>query len=126
MLKHTKRVKTIFKAYIQHFKDYWIGSVDVFKQYIYSDKWPEKKRLHTISIISDRFGKGAWFREIPANRITELMDMLSKSAGSKFTLHLDYGGVCYLEYTFNRRQKSMLLNKLNEILSSEIIYCPSE
>jgi hypothetical protein len=114
-----KRIKGIKILIVTRFKDYWLGTAPVCKHYIYGD-WPEEKRLHTISIVPSLRRKGAWFKDIPGEQISKMVNTLCKKP--KFQLHIDYGCGTYLEYIFNKYQQRILKKSLEDILRDEIVY----
>lgn len=101
-------------------KDYWIGYVDISKQDIlcggYGSDEPSHTELYYISIICGRFHKGQWFSHIGKDTVEKLINDWEFSKNKKFHLHLDLGGFAYQQYTFSKRQKDMLIEKLKPLL----------
>lgn len=114
----------VFKRIKERFIAYWLGDVSVFRHYISSPEF-KKDKLYTISIVPSRFKKGAWFSDIDAKEIQNIINGIKNKPAKKFLLHQNMG--CgYLEYTFNSFQQKLLLNELEKILKEEDIYIESD
>lgn len=121
-------IKYFYTRLKERFIDYWLGTVSVIGQDIHCEnnqkEW--EKKLYTFSIIAGQYGRGVWFSEIPASKISQIIEQLKEAQGKRFQLHIDYGCGVFNEYTFNKRLTKLLLEQLEELSKQEIYYEESE
>lgn len=112
MISKIKRLK-------QKSINYWFGEVSVRKNYITClDKI---QRLYTISITAWRFKQATLLTEMDTCCILDILTKL-ETYPKKFHLRLEHGCGVFQEYTFNKYQQKILLEKLKNILETEEFY----
>ena len=121
----------ILKAYRDYFieeteyiaermKNYWIGYVDVNEQEILcGEEKPFHKELLSVSIIVGRHGDGQWFSKIGKDTVKRLVDEWEPIDKKRYELTLDLGCGFSQRYTFTRKQKNMLIDKLKPLLEKK-------
>lgn len=108
------------RNYLRKIKDYWLGSVDVYKGCISRSEWPEEKRLKKIAIMPALHNKGAWLGHVRAGVIEDILKCLGQKPN--FELRVDFGPHMYQKYTFNKHQQKLLSTELSKIFDEEVIY----
>lgn len=112
----------ICRSIIQRLSEYWLGSVSVIRDHIWTG--PDQKELYQVSIIAGRFGRGSWLSGIGADRIPVIIEQM-KSHSGRFLLHIDYG-LAFNEYLFSEYLKKKLLGQLEQIIQEEKLYIERE
>lgn len=110
------------KYIVKKIKDYWIGYVDVHTQDIFvcdDENRSGHNELYEISIIAGKHGRGQWFSHIGKNIVEQLVNDWEFSEKKEFELHLDLGCGAYQRYTFSKKQKDMLIEKLKPLIEKK-------
>lgn len=114
-------IRDNFNYYKQRWHDYWIGYVDVYEENIseFTEDETMVTKIESVSVIVGRKGDGQSFHNLTRPICEQLVKDWKSNTKKRYRLHLDLGGSIYQDYVFTRRQKDMLISKLEPILRSE-------